>query len=549
MPCNRCRQILTLEPDTSSLVCPRCQGRPVEASAVVKATTNWLIKDFFADEEVVEVLEEYSKPNLLYHLVKRLNLISYQFSNDLKTGLPVSEFGYLAYLIKQVYKSEGFGEKLLDDSEELDDDIRIMRDHYAGLIDRLRRAGNEFDICIRKDDFTGLMENFATDYERIQSEYGLCFDRCVRSIVGGESTEYEDFSYVMDEIRSVEKTDIKEAETPWEFADAVYELLNQFRVVASSDEMIGEIYKTHLPEEVTVFDIREFLELLDNVYRGEMFQKISNSAYVPPMEPEWVDKCGKKAFSSDWEQVRSQVIVSEDNLEAHPFLFALEVYDESISSWKTQIYYPRWYSQLLKFQIFPLLKNGEDDRTGHELLTDIAGERGTKRERNLYDLLVDNGLECYHSAEITRNDQNEIDLLYIQDQQLTFVEVKYLLPPKRLNDREGIRINNEKMDFYIFKEGSENMNRKPEGKPFPEKVDNWLNLDPGDKFTSQVNRDDEREDQVIPEGWNDFDVERYVVSNVVPSYILKQNIRFLTDLEFYRLIEYGDDSCLYSIPS
>jgi hypothetical protein len=548
MPCSDCHRMLALKQDSTSLFCPNCQGRPVEAPAVVKATTNWLIQDYFADERIVEALQEYSKPNLLYYLIQRLNHISYRFCTGLKTGMPVSEFGYIAYLIKQVYKTEEFGEKLLDDPEELDDDIRIMRDAYAELIETLRRARNEFDICIKKPGYTGSMENFATDYDRIQSEYGLCFERCVRSLIGGEPVEYEDFSHVMDEIRGVERTEVTEAGTPWEFADAVYELLNQFKVVASADEMIGKTYYTRLPKDVTVFEIREFLELLDNVYRGEMFQKITNSAYVPPMEPHWVDKCGQRAFGSDWEQVRDQVIVSKDNLEAHPFLFALEVYDESISDWKTQIYYPRWYSQLLKFQIFPLLKNGEDDRTGHELLTDIAGDRGKKRERNLYDLLADKDIECYHSAEITRNDPNEIDLLYIQNQKLTFIEVKYLLPPKRLNDREGIRIINEKMNFYIFNEKSEKMNREPEGKSFPEKVSNWLTLSPGDTFNSQVNRDGERDDEVVPKGWNDFDVEKYVVSNVVPSYIVKQDIRFLTDLEFYRLIEYGDESCLYSLP-
>ena len=43
-----------------------------------------------------------------------------------------------------------------------------------------------------------------------------------------------------------------------------------------------------------------------------------------------------------------------------------------------------------------------------------------------------------------------------------------------------------------------------------------------------------------------MEIEKYVVSNVVPSYIEKQGVRFMTDLEFYQWIEHGDDSVLYS---
>ena len=53
---------------------------------------------------------------------------------------------------------------------------------------------------------------------------------------------------------------------------------------------------------------------------------------------------------------------------------------------------------------------------------------------------------------------------------------------------------------------------------------------------------------MFKEEWKDLDVEMYVVSNVVPSYIEKQNVRFLTDLEFYKWINNGDDSVLYSLP-
>ncbi len=202
----------------------------------------------------------------------------------------------------------------------------------------------------------------------------------------------------------------------------------------------------------------------------------------------------------------------------------------------------------MKFQIFPLLKNGEYS-SGHELLTSLTAERGEVYERNLYDFLTQKGVECYHGAEITRNNPKEIDLLCIFDDRIVFIEVKYLLPPIRINGPEGIRILNEKFDRLIFNETPEGADREAEGKPFPEKVEAWRDLNPGDSFSSQVGlNESDREQQEIPEEWNELEVKKYVISNVIPSYVMKEGVRFITDLELYRLIEYRDKNVLYSVP-
>lgn len=557
MPCADCGRLLAVDPDDeSSLFCPRCQGLPVEASAVVKATTNWLIEDYFTDEEIIGLIKEYSKPNLTYALIRRLNHVSNKFQKDLHQGLPIADFGYMTYVLKQVYEAEEFGEKLLDEPHEFDEHVEIVREAYAKLIYELRRARNEFDVCIKKDGFTGRMENFASDYIRLQSEYGLCFERCIESLVCGDPDLFEEFNYVMDVLRAVNKTDVEDVDTPREFADAWYKLLLQMRLLASSDEMVGDIYYTRLPEEVTIFEIEEFLDRLDSIFDEELHEKMEQESYVPPLKTEWVDECGRKAFGHNWSQVKNQIIVSEDNLDAHPFLFEIEIVEERrfpgsrqvrpVST--TNIYYPRFFARLLKFQIFPLLQNG-DDESGHTLLSDLTGEHGMVYERNLYNYLTSNGIRCYHEAEILHGDEHEIDLLCVFDDSLRFIEMKYFLPPKHVNEPDGIRVLDEKFDLEIFNEEPEGSHRTADGKPFPEKVNGWTELESGDSFTSQVGSEDgDRETYEVPETWADLDVEMYVISNVVPSYIEKQGVRFLTDLEFYRWIENGDEDVLYSLP-
>jgi len=45
----------------------------------------------------------------------------------------------------------------------------------------------------------------------------------------------------------------------------------------------------------------------------------------------------------------------------------------------------------------------------------------------------------------------------------------------------------------------------------------------------------------IPNEWRELDYEMLVVSNFVPSYLKKQGVRFITDLELYQWVENGDN--------
>lgn len=546
MPCEDCGHLLCVDKNQATLYCPRCQNLPIESQAVIEVKTEYLLEEHFTDENIIAAVEKYSKTNLILYLLTRLNLLAKEFYDE--NGMPIGDFGYFSYIIKQVYKKAEFGDEQLENPLELDDDIALIRDAYITVLQALRDAQNQFVVCIEQSEFSGEFLDFTSDYKLPRSEYGLCFERCVESIICGDPEKYEDYTYVVDELRSVEKTDHTEISNSTEFADAWFQFLLQLRFIASTDDMVGEIYYTLLPDDINVFHLEVFLDTLDSQLSSQTHQAMEKTGYITTLSPSQVDKCGRYAFGKKWDVVREHVIVSETNLDAHPFLFELEVEQKfdrpgfwPDSIFTTQVFYPRFLSRLLKFQIFPLLKNGSG-LSGHELLKQQTERRGEALERNLYQYLTDQGFECYHSAEISRNNRNEIDLLCIIDDSIVFIELKFYMPPIRINSYEGIRILDEKFDLDIFNEVSEDSQRTPSGKPFNEKIQSWLELNPGQSFSSQTGpSSSDREKHAIPQDWSGLDVEKYVVSNIVPSYIQKNGIQFLTDLEFYRMIEHGED--------
>jgi len=559
MPCPDCGNLLCLRENTRSLFCPQCNGHRVESQAVINAITEWLLKDHLTENKIDYLLTRYSKQNLTYTLFRRLNHSANLFLNRPESPIRVDEFGHLAYVIKRVYEIDNseFGtETISQDTPDLNDTLKTVQKYYAEYVDRLERAQNRFSVCVRDpDEFSGRMKDFHTDYNRYQSEYGLCYDRCINS-VGGDIDHYEDFSYIYDEIRATGEGPRGDEDTPREFAKAWYQFIQQFRFVAGSDNRIGPTYKTSFPEEITVFDFDAFLEELDRTLTPEAHAHIQHNSAVPPLQPRTVDRCGREVFGNQWSEMKDSLIVSEDNLDAHPFLFEM-TFDiphqtpqgSSITVPTTNVYYPRQYAHLLKFQVFPMLQNGEGTADGHTLLSNVAGEHGTDRERNLFDFITDQGVQCYHSAEIEHKNQKEIDLLCLFEDRRLFIEVKYLFPPLRINERDGINELNEKFNRLIFNEVPSDSDREGKG-PFPEKVQAWKELEPGDTFKSQISPDGERDQHEVPERWDELDVDMFVISNVVPSFITKRGVQFLTDLEFYQYLKYDDErGSLYSIES
>lgn len=475
MPCENCGHLLCVSHEESSLFCPRCEGLRVEGNHVIQAKTGWLLEDYLTDENILRLVGDYSKDNLILASLTRLNQISNVLFNQ--NGLPVADFGYLAYIIRGIYEKNDFGDEQLESPLDPNSELEILTDAYTTVLSAYRDANEQFCVCIRDDDFSEDWSDFMEDYTLRQSEYGLCFKRCVESILCGDPENYEDYSYVADVLRRVDKTDVDNIDTIWEFGDAWYQFIIQLRLMASADEMVGDIYGTRLPNDVTIFDIEDFLDALDDQFTQQQHDHMREEGYVTVLDRSKVDQCGKKIFGDKWEQMQDQVIVSEDNLDAHPFLFELEIMERQIISRNRyrivptqKVFYPRSFAKILKFQIFPLLKNGNGP-SGHDILTGISGNRGEVYEQNLYEYLVDNGIECYHNAKLPDQDSYEIDLLCVVDDSIVFIEVKYLLPPKHINSREGIRVLDQKFDLKIFNGNNDNSNYYPEGTPFPEIVE------------------------------------------------------------------------------
>lgn len=272
----------------------------------------------------------------------------------------------------------------------------------------------------------------------------------------------------------------------------------------------------------------------------------------------WTDEdglaqAGEDTFGDDWEVVRKYVVVGENNLDAHPFLFEImvaEVYYQQQgrppkTRERTRFIYPRWYAQLLRFQIFPLLQNGDED-SGHEILNTVATRRGKEFEENLYEYLTDRGFECYHSAEIPGGDSSEIDLLVVnaEEDEFWFVECKYLMPEILMNTAEGIEALNGKFDHKVFNIEADGYEGSPTGLPFPEKVETWLRLDPGDRFTAR-GEDGEKTEHKLRDSWQELETRKMVISNLVPSYVNKRTVEFRTDMELLEMIE--DEDGVYTV--
>ena len=288
MPCTECGKLLCVEEDDPHrLSCPYCGGLPIESQGVINAKTEFLINDHLPQRLVDSLLTQYKKHSLTYALISDLDRAANRFLSAAEEPLRKNDFGTTGYLIRHVYDIEEgeFGDKVIDqEPQELTEAIETVREYYQEYVDRCERAQNRHSVCIRADEYTGEWVNFPSDYDRRLTEFGVTFNRCAES-VGGDEADYDIFDFLQGKIRRVEKTDPREAETPREFADAWYELIQQFRFVAASDDRVGSTYYTPFPEGVTVFDIREFLErihgALHKALDEDKWEAFENESYVP----------------------------------------------------------------------------------------------------------------------------------------------------------------------------------------------------------------------------------------------------------------------------
>lgn len=548
MPCSDCSHLLILDHNNEKLVCPNCLDIQIADQDKIEEKVR-RDRQFLRDENLVQLIQEYDKGHLLLYLIERLNKVSYRFYENRR--LKMREFAYINYLIQIVYTADesSFGDKHLDRGDELDEEIDTLLSTQAELVRALKHVEDRFRLCIEypvpMSDGKFLFE----DYDLRDTEYRYCFQRCLKSLIVGREEELELFDKTHEQIRNFERPSSDDIDTLEDFGDTFYGFILSMLFIASADNTVGDIYGTMMPDYVSVFGLSDLFDRINGQFVNEDGEVMLQDSKLAWTTEEELTQAGEDTFGEDWEEVREYVVVGRDNLDAHPFLFEVTVnvpyYQQQGRPPKTReqtrFIYPRWYAQILRYQIFPLLQNGNAD-SGHEILNTVATRRGKQFEENLYAYLTDQGFECYHSAEIPGEDSSEIDLLVVNDEEgeLWFIECKYLMPEILMNTAEGVEDLNAKFDHKVFNIEADRYEGSPTGLPFPEKVETWLRLSPTDRFTAQ-NKDGEEMEYEMKGGWQDLKVRKMVVSNLVPSYIQKDTVEFRTDMELLEMIEDEDD--------
>jgi len=546
MPCSTCDTPLLVGHKFGNLYCPNCLDLDVVDPESVQEQIDQT-RQIVSEDRAMTMLSEYDKNHLILLLIDELNRISHSFYERFDSELPVRKFAYTSYLLKLVYERDDFGDKQFEYQEDgLPETIGLIYDLIDKVYRKLDQVEDGFIYAVKPIVEPHNPKPFVGEHFFFESEYRYCFIRCLESLAGGSKEGIEFFYRAHEEARSFEKTDVDNIDSLQEFTSTFFEIIVTMAFMLSTDKTLNEIYNKSLPDSVDALDLKEFLDCIDSQFTEEGIAHIDETGTLPVAAEEGVNHCGEDVFGDDWEEVRDSLLVSDDNVDAHPFLFKVirehvvtqDAGRPPVTRDEPVILYPRYYNQLIRFQLFPLLENG-DSPSGVALLDKECKKRGEQFEYNLYKYLENDGYECYYSSWFTKSDQREIDLIVVNesDEELWFIECKFLLPETHMRTANGVIRLNHKFDSKVYKEDTEHYDAES-GEPFPEKVETWLNEKPGSSFLSHLDRDGEdRVEQQFAKEWTDLDVRMFVVSNVVPSYIEKEDVEFLTDVEFIEMLE------------
>lgn len=540
MPCAECGNPLIISHEHNDLRCAYCLNLDVADPGIVQQKID-RDRDRLRDENLVKLVENYSKDHLLLYLIERLNITAHDFYDTRR--LDHSQFSYLNNLIQIILSvdSDRFGDEYLErDTESLDSVIQDLIGSRSEVVNALNHIEENFRLCLEYP-VPPINERFVFgEYDLKDTEFRQCFFRNLRSLMGGKEEYVDYFDEASTELRNFDWPGFPEDQSLRDFAETSFEFIIALMFTASADEMVGDVYTTFPPDNISVFDLSELFDRLDNRFASNGENPVLQSPNLAMTGVEELDEIGQQVFPDNWIDVRETIVFSKENMDAHPFLFELEVEEKikevpgrpPLTRQVTRIIYPRWYDQILRFQIFPMLQNG-DDPSGHEILNEVVTDRGLAFEENVYGYMQSQGLESFYSAEIPGVDSSEIDVLSVDhdSEQIWFVECKYLLPALKMNAREGILELNGKFDHKVFNVEAAGYEGSPTGQPFPKKVDEWLDLEPGHEFRWNRPSEEGTMEERIQSKWFEYQPRMMVVSNLCPSYPEKWGVEFLTDME------------------
>ena len=548
MPCSECGHLLLVSLKYEDLRCPNCLDLDVEDEAVINEKIE-RDKDLLREDNQIQLVDNYDKSNLILSLIEHLNRISHEFYNSRR--LDYRDFSYMNYLLKIVYSADKdqFDDDYLERDGGLDDRIEAAVDSQSRLLSALRHVEEDFRVCL-KYPVPQTNEKFLFgEYDIRDTEYRYGHWRCLKSLMGGEEEQKEVFDRASIAVRNFDTTQGDKIENLQEFADTFFEFIIALLFTASADDIVGDIYTTSLPSSVDVFDIKELLSRIDGRFTDEDNNFLLQDETLAVTTLEELNEAGEAVFDDLWPDVEDSIIVGEDNLDAHPFLFRVEIEvvikqpsgRPPLTREITRIVYPRHYAQILRYQIFPLLSNGEDP-SGHDILSEVSKDRGLDFEEKVHEYLDSQGFDSYYSAKIPGVDSSEIDVLAVnrETEELWFIECKYLLPALRMETAEGMEELNGKFCHKVFNEKVDEWG-DPTGRPFPEKVESWLSMESGADFRWKDTTADNEEVMVeFRNEWQNLDCRMFVVSNLTPTFVERNGVEFRTDVELIEMVEDED---------
>jgi len=542
MPCPVCNQTLVYDENKEILYCPACIDLPIADEEQIKDQASALQREYLNDSELVGLLEEFGSLRVISGLLHELNGGAYGMPDE--NRMHFKKFFTPTPFIKTVYeKWDEFDHHFNPDNDQVQDEVEDHIEALLGagtlLIPILKQIREDFAAVIQLIPEYGEWTKFYANNEFRHTEYWLCSERCKRATIGAREELREQFLEQQEIFRSFTKPEREDIETVKEFGEFWHGFIASMGFSATLEKSLQDAFTTDFPDSVTIFEIEDFLSCIDHAVEDQLRARGENDYQSLSLDESKFDKCGEHVFEADWDRVKDSILVSPSSPDAHPMFFKVSGTEEAkLPNWRrsrpvpfNKILYPDYFALILKLQIYPLLENN-GLQTSADALDEIQPDRGDEFERNVFEYLRDQGLEAYHSSKTAKQNGNEIDVIFVKDGTLYFVETKFVLPTLNMQTQRGISDVDETIKEKVFQDGP----------PFDEKVDAWLDLNPGFEYTHQEGSGEkDRVSEETPAKWSELDVEMLVVSNFVPSFLEKRGVRFLTDLELHRWIGYGED--------
>jgi len=542
MPCSACDHTLVYDEEKEILYCPACMDLPVADEEQIKDQASALQREYLNDSELIGLLDEFGSLRVISGLLHELNGGAYGMPDE--NRMQFKKFFTPTPFIKTVYqKWDEFDHHFNPDNDhvqnEVEDHIEALLGAGTLLIPILKQIREDFAAVIQLIPEYDEWTEFYANNEFRHTEYWLCSERCKRATIGAREELREQFLEQQEIFRSFTKPEKEDIETVKEFGEFWHGFIASMGFSATLEKSLQDAFTTDFPDSVTIFEIEDFLSCIDHTVEDQLRARGENDYQSLSLDESKFDKCGEHVFEADWDRVKDSILVSPSSPDAHPMFFKVSGTEEAkLPNWRrsrpvpfNKILCPDYFALILKLQIYPLLENN-GLQTSTDALDEIQPDRGDEFERNVFEYLRDQGLEAYHSSKTAKQNGNEIDVIFVKDGTLYFVETKFVLPTLNMQTQRGISNVDETIKEKVFQDGP----------PFDEKVDAWLDLNPGFEYTHQEGSGEkDRVSEEIPAKWCELDVEMLVVSNFVPSFLEKRGVRFLTDLELHRWIGYGED--------